>query len=276
MHEGFRTSSSSLHMVEDMKQLFYSIAMLLTSTSLTNADVIFSEDFETGGTSFNLNTTDEGGSVGTTGNNHWVINNSYAGGSGAFTCLGFPFVYSYSATPSQPAGISSQNGSYMHMSSLEAQGDGILNSTWLPADGICFFPTTHFAAMASGINTVGHTNVSLSFWWAFGGGTNTHGEVYYSTDGGTAWNLLTSPITQYKNQTDWTQQAITNAAFDNVADLRFGFRTVNEISLSVSDPGFSIDDIQVTGTAIPEPSSFAYILICLGAMAIRSRLRAPG
>ena len=41
----------------------------------------------------------------------------------------------------------------------------------------------------------------------------------------------TAAFTQYRNQTNWVQQTITLAAFDNQPTLRFGFRFVNGTSL---------------------------------------------
>ena len=61
---------------------------------------IFSEDFEGAVHAFSLNTTDMSSSV--SGYNPWVVNNTYAGGSGSLICLGFPFGFTINPTQTQP------------------------------------------------------------------------------------------------------------------------------------------------------------------------------
>ena len=41
---------------------------------------------------------------------------------------------------------------------------------------------------------------------------------------------------------------MTNAAWDNQATLRFGFRFVNNVAVAGGDPAFSVDDIEIFGT----------------------------
>lgn len=207
---------------------------------------LFSENFETGGTVFSLNTTDMGGS---NTPNFWVINNAYTGGTGSLVCLGFPFTYTIANTPTQTFHTNTTSN-YLHTMSIYGQADNIFCSSFAAADGLCIMNSTNICKTNTGISTVGYNNVSLKFWWNCAGGTSIYGEVYYSVNGGSTWTLITTPISQYKNQTNWAQQTISLPAFSGVADLRLAFRFVNTQSNSALDPGFSIDDILVEGTSI--------------------------
>jgi len=222
------------------KFLFFALIFGLTSKAQTT---IFSENFETGGASFTLNTSDNGGA--TSGSNLWIINNAYAGGSGTLICLGFPFNYTTQNTPSQPGGITdSPNSSYLHILSQEALNDNILSSSYMTADGLCFLTESNFSKMAAAISTLGYTNISIDFWWLCGGSVSAFGELYYSIDGGNTWVLNN---TNYNNQSSWVQTSISNPVWDNQADLRFAFRFVNNTATTGANPGFSIDDITVLG-----------------------------
>jgi PKD repeat protein len=226
----------------------FAFFILLVPFVLPGQDTLFFENFEQPSNGFTLNTTDLGGASGTQGANRWIVNNAYTGGSGTVICLSFPFTYIVANTPAQPAAIqNSPNSNYLHTISDAAIVDNIFCSSYAAADGLCFLPETNFSRITAPINTVGRDTVTLSFWWNCGGGTAIHGEVHYSTNGGTSWTQLTSPISQYKNQTSWVQQTITDPAFAQQSSLTFGFRFVNNTSNTATDPGFSIDDILVIG-----------------------------
>ena len=233
-----------------MKKLLYTIAFATLSGISYSQTIIYSDDFENGGTNMQLNTADLGGTYTT---NSWVVNNSYTGGFGTFPCvlpppfptLDVPFVIP--STVVQPAGISNgPTSNYLHISNNFALAAGIMGAGFGASDGTCISDESNFAKMTNDFSTSGMSAVSLSFWWLCGGGDNIYGEIYYSTNSGSSWTLLTAPISQYKNQTSWAQQTITNAAFDNQATLRFGYRFVNNNSSNVTDPGFCLDDIVVS------------------------------
>lgn len=216
-------------------------------------DTLFFEDFQNpGSTGFTLNTADLSSASGTSGVNQWIINNAYTGGSGSLVCLGFPFTYTINNTAAQPGGISGgPNRYYLHTISDYGIADNIFCSSFAAPDGFCIFPENNFVKMTNDVSTVGYQNVSAQFWWTCGGGTAIHGELYYSTNSGTSWTQITSPIAQYKNQLTWTQQTLTNSAFDNQTTLRFGVRFFAATSSSAIDPGMSIDDFVITGV-IPQ------------------------
>lgn len=226
-----------------MRSLLLS-SLLFFPYLLAAQQVIFSEDFEGASSAFVLNTTDVGSTV--NNDNTWLINNSYAGGTGSVVCLGFPLPFNVATTAGQPAGISNANGNYLHTTSVAAANSGVVNCCFIAADGLCANPANHFARMAADVNTAGAGDVTLSFWWLCGGGANNYGEVYYSTNSGGSWNLIPTPIAQYRNQSSWVQQSITLPEFSGQASLRFGFRFVNGTTTSAQDPGFGIDDVRIT------------------------------
>lgn len=230
-----------------MRKLLLSAAVLAV-TFAQGQSSLFLENFESGGGTFNLNTSTLGGQVGLNGDNAWVINNAYTGGSGTSSCFGFGF--SLGNTPDQPAGISaSPNSNYLHILSDDGTNNGILNANYVAADGsFCFFAQSHFVEMNSDINTTGYTNVTLDFWWMCFGDVNAYGQLYYSTNSGGSWTQVTNPINSYYGVSTWTNQVISDPAWDNQPNLRFAYRFVNNTATAGGDPSFSIDDVEVFGT----------------------------
>lgn len=214
--------------------------------------VIFSEDFEGAQPAFTLNATDLGSTA--SGANKWLINNVYAGGAGTIDCMGFPIPFDVPSTPGQPAGVSNQNGNYMHITSTGGIASGVLNCHFAAADGFCTPAENFFARMSGDINTEGAGEVTLKFWWLCAGSSSNYGQVYYSTNGGTSWVQITQPLDKYQGQSTWTQQTITMPEFSGQSTLRFGFRFVNGSSLIASDPGFAVDDVIVT-TSEQDPNA---------------------
>ncbi len=204
---------------------------------------IYQENFETGN-SFTLNTTDLGGA---STFNTWLVNNSYTGGSGTLVCMGFPFSFTVPNTPSQPGGITgSPSSNYMHISAQDAISNGITCASYVPSDGgTCITDESNFSRMTTPISTVGHSNVTIDFWWMCAGSTAAYGELYYSVNGGTSWTLKQS---NFNNVTNWTQTAISDPLWDNQASLLFAFRFQNTTASTAADPSFSVDEIVVTGT----------------------------
>lgn len=219
-------------------------ALAFIPSALFAQQVLYSEDFEGASSTFVLNTTDVGSTV--NNDNTWLINNVYAGGSGSVFCLIFDVPFTVATTAGQPAGISNANGNYLHTTSVAAFNSGVQNCCFIAADGLCANAANHFARMGTDVNTAGAGDVTLSFWWLCGGGSNNYGEVYYSTNSGGSWNLISTPIAQYRNQSSWVQQSITLPQFSGQASLRFGFRFVNGTTSSAQDPGFGLDDVRIT------------------------------
>lgn len=234
-----------------MRKLLLSLAgmVAISGTSFSQTS-LFLEEFEGGAGAFTLNTATQGGQVGLAGDNAWVVNNSYTGGSGTSSCFGLSFTIGN--TPSQPGGVANgPNSNYLHILSDDATNNGISNANYAAADGsICFFAESYFAEMTNDISTVGYTNVTLDFWWTCLGSANeAYGQVFYSVDGGSTWTQVVSPISQYVGSSSWANQTISNPAWDNQATLRFGFRYNNGVASGGGDPSFSIDDVEIFGTS---------------------------
>lgn len=247
-----------------MKNILHLVLLLLPS-GIHAQTVLFAEGFEGPTPAFNLNTTDVSSVA--NGANSWLINAAYSGGAGEIDCLGLGFSFTVPPTAGQPAGIQDANGSYLHITSEAAMASGVQNCCFAAADGLCTAAGNHFAAMSTDVSTVGQSEVVFSFWWLCGGGSNNYGEVYYSTDGGAAWTLLTAPIAQYRAQATWIQQSISSTAFNGQAQLRFGFRFVNGTSLDAVDPGFGVDDVRIIASAATNAittSAFSPLSVCSG------------
>ncbi|MDQ3051933.1 MAG: PKD domain-containing protein [Bacteroidota bacterium] len=238
-----------------MKQaLLLSLVLVTGSLMAQNADTLLYERFETGGSSFTINSADENGVSAAIGYNQWIINNEYTGGSGQLICSGFPTTFTVPNTPSQPAGITGgASTQYMHIISDAGQAAGILNCSFLAANGLCGNNEYNFSRMSLDVTTTGYDSVTVSFLWLCEGAATVYGELYYSTNGGTSWTEVT-PSTQYSGQPVWTTQTVSSAAFAGHATIRFGFRFVNEVTFNAGDPGFAIDEFLITASnAVPAP-----------------------
>ncbi len=213
-------------------------------TKLNSQTTLYSENFNGATHTFTLNSSDVAST--SSGYNHWVVNNSYTGGSFNEPCFGFST--SVASTPNQPGAVTgSPNSKYLHLVNIDAEAAGISNSNFLASDGgmFCNSNQNYFAKMTSDISTIGYTNVTFSCYYLCAGSSATYGELYYSTDGGSTWQLQLGNI---YNVSSWQVLTQTNAIWDNQATLRFGFRFVNNLSFSASDPPLSIDEITIIGT----------------------------
>jgi hypothetical protein len=232
-----------------MKKLPKIVAALMISMPAFAQTTLFFEDFETGGSTFNLNTADLGGLSATSGPNQWIVNGAYTGGVGTELC---DFSDQVAAdVPAQPAGITSANGNYLHIYS-DAGEDwlGTLNCNFMPGSTSCSGTQSYFAEMSSDVSTTGMGDVELSFWWLCEGSGYGFGEVYYSINGGMSWIQITTPIDNYAAQLTWTEQTLTMAAFDDQPTLRFAFRFENNLDFSgyLNKMAFGIDDVEIVAT----------------------------
>ena len=253
-----------------MKYCYLLLLLLIPAlTQAQNSDTLLYERFETGGNSFTLNSPDEGGVDAATGYNQWIINNEYTGGTGQLVCSGFPTSFTVPNTPLQPAGTTGgPSTNYMHMISDAGQAAGILNCSYLAANGLCGGNEFNFSRMSQDVNTTGYDSVTVSFLWLCAGSQNIFGELYYSTDSGNSWTLVTSPSAQFSNQSTWATRNVSVPAFAGQTTLRFGFRFVNAISLTANDPGFAIDEFLITASVAAPPPVAAFSVsdstICAG------------
>ena len=245
-----------------MKKTLLSLGACLTLFLGTAQTQLFFEDFESGPGGFTMNTGTMGGVAGTGGDNWWVVNNSYTGGNGNVMFCGVAMgqAFTIGDTDAQPASISSQNGNYMHIIAEEANANGITNCNYgLAENTFCIFAASHFTEMTGDINTTNFNTVTLDFWWLCNADPAAVGEVWYSVDGGITWVEKTG--TTFQGVSTWTNTTLTDAAWDGVSNLRFGFRFNNGATFSGADPGFAIDDVEIYGTlsspCSPSSSTFS-------------------
>lgn len=198
---------------------------------------LFIEDFESGGQPFILNS---GGPAAASGQNRWTVNNEYNGSPL------YPNTTSQSNTTFgtiQGAPFST----YLHIRDSIAQGSNSVSNCNFKKDAA----SDNFAFSNIGVCSRGLTDVKLVFFYVAGGDTvntanpNSYGEVYYSADGG-PWTLAKN--TKYTKQSAWKYEQISNPAFNNVTDLKFGFRWVNNGNDTLNSMSFGIDEIQIVGT----------------------------
>ncbi|MEZ4755257.1 MAG: hypothetical protein R2817_00350 [Flavobacteriales bacterium] len=226
------------------------LGLLAIAPAIHAQQLLFTEDFEGPTPTFLLNASVAGSSA--AGDNRWLINAQYTGGEGTIDCLGFPFTFTIPPTASQPAGITSPGGNYMHIASQAGLNSNISNCNFAAADGFCTQPANHFAAMTTDVNTSTASEVALSFWWLCGGSAANYGEVWYSTNSGSTWSLLSDGAGQYRNSSTWSEQVITSTTLAGHTTLRIGFRFVNGTALSASDPAFGVDDVRIEALAQEE------------------------
>lgn len=191
---------------------------------------LYTEDFNTGGASFILNSAGPAGAA--LGTNQWVINDSYTGG------FGYPNTTTQDLTESGTIG-GAPTSPYLHIYDLEG-APAVTCASYDPSDA-----SDNFAEMGGGFCTLGLIDIEFTFFWLGQGGAGDYGQVYYSADGG-PWTPCGMAL--YADQDLWKYEVISEPAFEDVANLRFGFRWVNDNSGGASTMSFAIDDIIAVGT----------------------------
>ena len=169
---------------------------------------LFTEDFNTPTTSFSLNSTGFGSNI---GSNQWIINNEYDG-------MGIkPNTTSQDSTYGGTIFLA-PNSSYAHIH------DSLISSSVSNCNYDNTIVSDRFMEMSDGICTKGITGVEMSFFYLAEGTSSAYGEVYYHTGSG-SWTKIGA--SKYNQKNKWKYEVISNPAFDNVDNLRFGFRWVN-------------------------------------------------
>ncbi len=240
-----RCKSNTLQgQTKGLMRIIFTLAAAI-SLQASAQDTLFTEDFQAAPVQFSLNTADVGSS--TSGYNHWVVNADYTGGAGSGSVCGIPVTFNIPVTAAQPGGVTGgPNSMYMHTVSDLAIASGIMNCNFLAADGFCNFSENYFSAMSTDVSTLGYDTVHFSFWWLCAGSTNSFGELYWSNNSGLSWNVFPGPG-KYNNASGWVFESVMDPVFANQPQLRFGFRFVNNTTLTASDPGFGIDEVMITG-----------------------------
>lgn len=207
--------------------------LLLAAQGHSQNIQLFFEGFDLPGSTFTLNTGLSGAPFGPNG---WIINNQYNGS---------PL---YANTISQDSTVSGTIGgapfsNYLHIHDDGAISQGISNANWNP-----LIASDNFVEMTDGICTKAMEDIKLSYFWLGEGSSTAYGEVYYSINGG-AWTKTGN--NKYNNQPRWKYELITDPAFADVEDLRFGFHWINPGGGGTPNASFAIDDIIVVGTYDP-------------------------
>ncbi|MFN0031617.1 MAG: gliding motility-associated C-terminal domain-containing protein [Flavobacteriales bacterium] len=189
--------------------------------------LLMTEDFELGNGAFTLN---EGGPAANNGNNIWIVNDVYDG------ALTYPNTTTEDITNGGTISFA-PTSNYLH---IHDQPSGILNANYNASAAADRFAYTTF-----GVCTYGMSDVHMGFFYLCEGNAAAFGQVYYSIDGG-AWTQVGLP--QYNNMSVWQYSDLTLPIWDNVGNLRFGFRWQNNAGTPPSNISFAIDEITVVAT----------------------------
>ncbi len=198
------------------KLLLASIALTLSATAQTT---LYNNDFTAGGSDFTLGQ----------GNNFdtWIVNNVY-------NCS--------STTPNQ------NGGNYLHIYD-DLGGDYCAHAGFYGSGG----GATVYATKKTGVNTVGHPLVTITFDWLCVGQTGSvlpsYGFIDYSANGST-WTNITQPIARYNGQSSWTTQTITSTMVPGLLNqttlfIRFGWTS----SGYGTNPAIAIDNLKIVGSS---------------------------
>jgi len=138
--------------------------------------------------------------------------------------------------------------------------DGIIHDIGAAYDAGGGYPlntTTDIRAESPVINCTGHSDILLSFKYMEGGQEGTdNATVWYST--GSSWSLLCDPAKTALTCTKqglWTAYSVAlPATCNNNANVKIGFRWINNNDGIGKNPSFAIDSVEL-GTTPPSPTT---------------------
>lgn len=230
-----------------MKKLLQSIRILLllcASFASTQAQtVIWSDNFDAPSGGANNNNAGAG----------WTLN---SGGNGTNQW--------YIITPSSNIGCTS-TGNQMHISCAgficELFGNGPIDPLYNAAG------SNNRSAVSPNINTVGQSNLNLSFEFVCNGIANQdYGLLAFSSDGGTNWSEF--PERYEGVSTCSTKTVAVPSQYLNIPNFKIRFRWVESNAAAGFDPPFSIDNIRLTAPTStctpPTVSAGSNVSICSG------------
>ncbi len=186
--------------------------------------LLYTENFQVGNT-FTMNS---GGPGSNSGGNQWILNNNFTGAPTYNNTM--PEDSTYSGTIAF-----APYSEYLH---IYDQPSGITNCNYDPSN-----ISDQFTYMTNGICTRGMDSIHFSFFYMCQGSPTAYGEVYYSLNNGPWVQVGTQCINKYK----WQYVDITDPAFSDQDDVRFGFRWQNTAGPSVDSVAFAVDDINIVG-----------------------------
>lgn len=198
-----------------MRNLIIWVCVLSSAAARAQTIQIYAEDFNAATHDFALNTSGVGAPY---GDNAWIVNDHLSG------------------APNYPNTPYLNGTKYLH---IHDKNDAAKNANWNPSSA-----SMNFAHISSGFCTKALANVQINFTWLCEGNADAYGELYYSIDGG-PWIKTGQP--KYNNHGTWQAETIQNPAWDDQANVRFGFRWLNTLG-GPSNASFAIDNIVALGT----------------------------
>ncbi|MCX7649124.1 MAG: gliding motility-associated C-terminal domain-containing protein [Flavobacteriales bacterium] len=219
--------------------LSFSIILILNFPHTLQAQpsqiLVFSEDFEDPVDQVFLNYAGAPTVSSNTGRNMWVINSLYNGAP----------IYPNTINQDSTYGGTINNAPYsryLHIhDSITFMTNGIGNANWSPAEASDRFVITQSFC------TLGLTDVKFVFYYMCEGSPSAYGELYCSVNNG-PW-VQVGPA-QLNNKYKWKYEEVTDPMFNNVQNLRFGFRWVNATA-ATTNASLAVDDIRCVGTYDP-------------------------
>lgn len=190
---------------------------------------VYSEDFTSGST--------------------WTLN-TITGAEGTYPNVWYISCQEDGQIPGQCGTACSISDNSLHVSANSILGD--LGAAYLEGIGC----NTSRRAESGNINTVGASNLTLSFDMIGAGNAQDYTELFYSTNGGTGWVSLASHLTSLccggvactgSAQGLWQNNTYTlPASCEGITNLRIAFVWKNIDDGSATDPSFAVDDILIT------------------------------
>ncbi|MFY7884310.1 MAG: hypothetical protein ACOVOV_05635, partial [Dolichospermum sp.] len=232
---GFQTPSTTNTSLSALPAGTYCVD--ITSPNVAGGTVtttLLNEDFEANAPNW---TIDNSG-----GNNIFVINNAYIGGT--CTIGGVPFAVPN--IPNQGAWANAgPQSKYLHIKATTTCGFACAEGAAFPPlnANFCSTVSDQKFTLNTPLNTVGKTNVTFNFYFICrSADVDDYGTLEYSINGGTTWIQAGANLS---GATVWTNRVTTLPAWDNQPSLLFRLRWRNDASAS-SDPPLSIDQIIIT------------------------------
>ncbi len=162
--------------------------------------------------------------------NRWVVNAEYSG-QGIY-----PDNLDQNNTYSGTIGGAPQSN-YLH---IQDSTSSALNANFDRSAA-----SDEFVAMLDGVCTFGMTDVQFSFFYSGQGNPDAYMEVYYSANSG-SWTK--TGALKYNGKSMWKFEVITDPAFNDLKDLRLGFRWYNTSTSGADSTSIGVDDVMIVGT----------------------------
>jgi gliding motility-associated-like protein len=249
---GFQTPSTTNTSLTALPAGTYCVD--ITSPNVAGGTVtttLLNEDFESNAPNW---TIDNSG-----GNNIFVINNAYLGGT--CTIGGVPFAVPN--IPNQGAwATAGPQSKYLHIKATTTCGFACAEGAAFPPlnANFCSTVSDQKFTLNTPLNTVGKTNVTFNFYFICrSADVDDYGTLEYSINGGTTWIQAGANLS---GATVWTNRVTTLPAWDNQPSLLFRLRWRNDASAS-SDPPLSVDQITITAQTTAVTSCGTTIQECI-------------